>query len=293
MAALILDGKPLAEQIQAEIQGRVAQLVEATGKKPKLAAVLVGEDPASQVYVRNKEKACAKVGIASQLVRLPESTTQEEMMKTIHQLNVDDTVSGILVQLPLPGHLDATPVLDAIDPLKDVDCFHPVNVGMLSQGRPRFLPCTPHGVVQILHRSGIEIAGKHVVILGRSEIVGKPLAMMLVQKESTTCGKSAANATVTLCHSRTQNLADLTREADIVVAAIGQAKFLTADMVKPGAVIIDVGINRTDEGLVGDVDYQGLVDVASAITPVPGGVGRLTVTMLLENTLQAAKLQAG
>ncbi|PQO34555.1 bifunctional methylenetetrahydrofolate dehydrogenase/methenyltetrahydrofolate cyclohydrolase FolD [Bremerella cremea] len=292
MSATILDGKTVANALQEEIAGRVEQFKSETGITPCLAAVLVGEDPASQVYVRNKERACEKVGMASELFRMPEDISQQDLLALVNQLNQDDNVSGILVQLPLPKHLDASEVLDAIDPKKDVDCFHPSNVGLLSQGRPNFLPCTPHGVVQILKHFDLPTAGKNVCILGRSDIVGKPLALMLMQRTSETCGPDYANATVTVCHSRTPNLKELTAQADILVAAIGVAKFVTADMVKPGAIVVDVGINRTEEGLCGDVDYDALLEVAGAVTPVPGGVGRLTVTMLMENTLKAAMLQA-
>lgn len=292
MSATILDGKTVANALQEEIAGRVEQFKSKTGITPCLAAVLVGEDPASQVYVRNKERACEKVGMASELFRMPEDISQQDLLALVNQLNQDDNVSGILVQLPLPKHLDASEVLDAIDPKKDVDCFHPSNVGLLSQGRPNFLPCTPHGVVQILKHFDLPTAGKNVCILGRSDIVGKPLALMLMQRTSETCGPDYANATVTVCHSRTPNLKELTAQADILVAAIGVAKFVTAEMVKPGAIVVDVGINRTDKGLCGDVDYDALLEVAGAVTPVPGGVGRLTVTMLMENTLKAAMLQA-
>ncbi|EAQ77111.1 bifunctional methylenetetrahydrofolate dehydrogenase/methenyltetrahydrofolate cyclohydrolase FolD [Blastopirellula marina] len=291
MTAKILDGKAIAQQIEVEIHERAAAFEARTGRRPGLAAVLVGDDPASQVYVRNKERACARVGIQSHMHRLPDDTTAAELMALIAQLNADPAVSGILVQLPLPAGIDPTPILDAIDPAKDVDCFHPQNVGLVSQGRPRFLPCTPHGVLQILHRSGISAAGKHAVIIGRSEIVGKPMALMLMQKDST-CGSSAANATVTVCHSRTADMPAICRTADILIAAIGKPKFVTADMVKPGAAVIDVGINRTDDGLCGDVDFESVKEVASAITPVPGGVGPLTVVMLMENTLRAAEWQA-
>ncbi|UUO07321.1 bifunctional methylenetetrahydrofolate dehydrogenase/methenyltetrahydrofolate cyclohydrolase FolD [Blastopirellula sp. J2-11] len=291
MAAKILDGKAIAQQIEVEIHERTAAFQAKTGRQPGLAAVLVGDDPASQVYVRNKERACARVGIQSHMHRLPEDTTAAGLLALIAQLNADPAVSGILVQLPLPAGIDPTPILDAIDPAKDVDCFHPQNVGLVSQGRPRFLPCTPHGVLQILHRSGISAAGKHAVIIGRSEIVGKPMALMLMQKDST-CGSSAANATVTVCHSRTADMPAICRTADILIAAIGKPKFVTADMVKPGAAVIDVGINRTDDGLCGDVDFDSVKEVASAITPVPGGVGPLTVVMLMENTLRAAEWQA-
>ena len=270
---------------------QVAVFTEQTQKFPSLATVLVGEDPASQVYIRNKIRSCERVGMESRHIPLPADVSQEALMEEVQQLNRDDTVHGILVQLPLPDGLDAQPILDAILPAKDVDAFHPENVGLLSQGRPRYLPCTPHGVIQLLHRAGIETAGKHCVIVGRSDIVGKPLGLMLVQRQSG-CGPTAANATVTICHSRTQNLRDITKQADVLIAAIGQAEFITADMVKPGSVVVDVGINRGENGLVGDVAFEEVSEVAAAITPVPGGVGPLTVTMLLENTLRAAQHQA-
>lgn len=290
VSAAVLDGKALARQIQNELAEKVADFIENNGIVPKLAAVLVGEDPASQVYVRNKRRACERVGIESQLHRLPSDTDQETLLEWIAKLNKDASVHGILVQLPLPAQIEQQRVLDAIKPWKDVDAFHPENVGRLVQGRPRFLPCTPHGVQQLLHRSQIEVAGKHVVVLGRSEIVGKPLAIMLMQRDSP-FGASAANATVTICHSRTADLARVTQEADILVAAIGKPNFVTAAMVKQGAVVVDVGINRTDDGLAGDVDFAAVREVASYITPVPGGVGPLTVTMLLQNTIAAAELQ--
>ena len=291
MAATLLDGKALAKKIQAELAEQVAVFTEQTQKFPTLATVLVGEDPASQVYIRNKIRSCERVGMESRHIPLPADVSQEALMEEVQQLNRDDTVHGILVQLPLPDGLDAQPILDAILPAKDVDAFHPENVGLLSQGRPRYLPCTPHGVIQLLHRGGIETAGKHCVIVGRSDIVGKPLGLMLVQRQSG-CGPTAANATVTICHSRTQNLRDITKQADVLIAAIGQAEFITADMVKPGSVVVDVGINRGENGLVGDVAFEEVSEVAAAITPVPGGVGPLTVTMLLENTLRAAQHQA-
>ncbi len=290
MSAELLDGKAIANEIKQELGEEVAKFIEDTSVVPCLAAVLVGEDPASQVYVRNKQRACERVGIDSQLHRLPAETTQAELLDLVDQLNASSEVHGILVQLPLPGHIDATKVLDAIDPAKDVDAFHPDNVGRIAQGRPRFLPCTLHGVQQILHRSNIPVSGQHVVVVGRSDIVGKPLAMMLVQRDST-LGSAAANATVTVCHSRSKELSAITREADILVAAVGQPKLITADMVKPGAAVIDVGINRTDEGLVGDVDFDGVREVAGHLTPVPGGVGPLTIAMLLRNTLTAAATQ--
>ena len=290
MPAEILDGKAIAKQIQAETKQKVADFVAAGGPQPKLAAVLVGEDPASQVYVRNKERACKRVGIASELVRMPADSSTETLLEKVRQLNNDAAVSGILVQLPLPDQIDARLVLDTIDPNKDVDAFHPHNVGLISQGRHRFLPCTPHGIVQMLKRYGIQATGKNVCVIGRSDIVGKPMAMML-SGYGIGLGAEFANATVTLCHSRTADLAATVAQADIVVAAIGRPKFVTADMLKPGAVVVDVGINRTDDGLVGDVDFDAAMEVASYVTPVPGGVGPLTVTMLLENTLAAAVQQ--
>jgi methylenetetrahydrofolate dehydrogenase (NADP+)/methenyltetrahydrofolate cyclohydrolase len=291
MVATILDGKGIAKQIRAELAQEAEAFVEAHGYKPVLAAVLVGEDPASEVYVRNKQRACERVGLGSQLHRLPADVAEQELLDLIAGLNVDSSIHGILVQLPLPGHIGESRVLDLIDPLKDVDAFHPENVGLMSQGRPRYLPCTPHGILQLLHRCGITASGKHAVIVGRSDIVGKPMAMMLASRNSST-GPDGANATVTVCHSRTGDLPGVTRQADILIAAIGRAKFITAEMVKPGAAVIDVGINRTEEGLVGDVDFDGVKEVAGHITPVPGGVGPLTVTMLLYNTLNAAKQQA-
>lgn len=285
MTATILDGRKMAQEIRADIAKEVAQFTEKTGVTPCLAAILVGDDPGSQVYVRNKERACEKAGMASRAFRF-EETTNEKLFSLIDELNHDDAVHGILVQTPLPEGMDQESLLEAIDPLKDVDAFHPDNVGRIVQNRPRFLPCTPYGIQQILIRSGIETAGANVVVVGRSDLVGKPIAVMLMQKGAN------ANATVTVAHSRTKDLAALCRTADILIVAIGQAKFVTADMVKPGATVIDVGINRTEDGLVGDVDYEPLLEVAGAITPVPGGVGQLTVTMLLKNTLKAAQLQA-
>jgi len=283
--ARILDGKALSRQIQAEIAADVAAFIERTGVTPCLAAVLAGDNPASEVYVRNKQRACQRAGIESRLLRPPADVGEEKLLSVVAELNADPLVHGILVQLPLPAGIDETRILPAVDPLKDVDAFHPENVGRLVQGRPRFLPCTPHGVQQLLLRSGVEIAGRRVVVVGRSEVVGKPVAIMLMQRGP------GGDATVTVCHSRTRNLPEITRQADILIVAIGRAKFLTADMVRPGAVVVDVGINRTDEGLVGDVDFDAVREVAAAITPVPGGVGPLTVTMLLHNTLTAARLQ--
>ena len=285
MPARLIDGKAIAASIRERLTTSVAAFRQASGQTPTLAAILVGNDPASQVYVRNKEQACAKVGIASRVHRLDGLTTQAELLELISRLNADAAVHGILVQLPLPQQIHETTVLDAVTPLKDVDCFHPENVGRLTQGRPRFLPCTPHGVQVMLRESGIEVEGAHVVVLGRSEIVGKPVGLMLVQKGET------ANATVTICHSRTKHLAQITRSADILIAAIGKPDFVTAEMVKPGAVVIDVGINRVGDKLVGDVAFDSVCTVASAISPVPGGVGPMTIAMLLENTLTAAMLQ--
>ena len=287
MTARILDGKSIAMTIRGEVQEAVAAFVAKSGVQPCLAAILVGDDPGSQVYVRNKEIACEKAGMKSRLTRLPASTSQTELLAWIAQLNADSSVHGILVQLPLPEQIDTRVVLDAVSPSKDVDAFAPENVGLISQGRPRFLPCTPHGVMQILGRSGIDVIGKHCVVVGRSDIVGKPMAMMLAQK-SGPLGKSNANATVTLVHSNTPDIATWTRQADILIVAIGKSRFITADMVRPGAVIIDVGINRDGDKIVGDVDFEGVNEVASAITPVPGGVGPLTIAMLLTNTLAAA-----
>jgi len=287
VAAAILDGKKLASQISGELTEEVAEFIENNAEVPTLAAVLVGDDAASDVYVRNKQKACERVGIESRLHRLPADVSQDDLLALITKLNKgkDQTVHGILVQLPLPAHIDTTRVLHAVSPLKDVDCFHPENVGRLVQGYPRFLPCTAAGVQQLLLRHEIPIAGRHVVVVGRSEIVGKPLAIMLMQKGQ------GADATVTVCHSRTQNLAEITQQADILVVAMGKAKFITAPMVKKGATVVDVGIHRLPEGLVGDVDFAAVREVAAHITPVPGGVGPLTITMLLRNTLTAARQQ--
>lgn len=291
VTANILDGKKMALEIRAELKTEVADFVARTGVTPQLVAILVGDDPASQVYVRNKERACAKAGVASQLLRMPADTTPEQLLAEVKRLNDDATVHGILVQLPLPKQIPEQTILDAIHPSKDVDAFHPENVGLMMQGRPRFLPCTPHGVQQLLSRSNIPVAGRHVVIVGRSEIVGKPLAAIFVQRDSP-LGFDATNATVTICHSRTLDLGSVTRSGDVLIAAVGRANFITADMVKPGATVIDVGINRTDDGLVGDVDFEGVSAVAEYITPVPGGVGPLTIAMLLRNTLTAAEQQA-
>jgi methylenetetrahydrofolate dehydrogenase (NADP+)/methenyltetrahydrofolate cyclohydrolase len=286
MTAVLLDGKQLAQTLQGEIAADVAAFVQRHHARPGLAAVLVGDNAASQIYVRNKRRACEKVGIDSFLHERPATTTQAELLDLIAALNADAAVSGILVQLPLPKAIDEAAVVDAVSPLKDVDGFGPVSLGLLAAGRPRFLACTPFGVQQLLVRNGIDVAGKHVVIVGRSNIVGKPLALILMQKGP------GADATVTVCHSRTRDIGAVTRGADIVVMAIGQAHFLKADMVRPGAAVIDVGMNRLPDGkLAGDVDFDAVRQVASAITPVPGGVGPMTIAMLLKNTLEAARMQ--
>ena len=277
MAATLIDGRAVAKAFKEEIAQRTQAMI-AQGVTPHLAVVLVGENPASQVYVRNKENGCIKAGIRSTVIRLEESCTQQELEDTVKQLNEDESVHGILVQLPLPKHLDEAAVLRLIDPDKDVDGFHAMNSGRLMNGQPGFVPCTPLGVMKLLEQYGIDPKGKHAVVIGRSNIVGKPMAMLLL----------AANATVTICHSRTQNLAEITRQADILVAAVGRANFVTADMVKPGAAVIDVGINRVDGKIVGDVDFDAVAEVAGYITPVPGGVGQMTIAMLLANTLDAA-----
>ncbi len=287
MTAQIIDGKAVAARMTAEIASDSAALQQATGIVPQLVAVLVGDDPASAVYVRNKQRACERAGLKSTLHRLPMETTEAQLLDLVMQLNSDSAVHGILVQLPLPKQSREQVSLDAVVPHKDVDCFHPHNVGLLVQGRPRFLPCTPAGCQRLLAEYKIETAGAHAVVLGRSEIVGKPMAMLLVQRGA------VADATVTICHSRTRELASIVRQADILIAAVGQRRFVTADMVKPGAVVIDVGINRDGDQLVGDVDFEPVSQVASAITPVPGGVGPMTIATLLRNTLTAAQLSAG
>ena len=282
MTAALLDGKQLAQTMQAEIAVETAELLRKHGIRPGLAAVLVGDNAASQIYVRNKRRACDKAGLNSFLHELPTITSEASLLESIARLNGDPAVHGILVQLPLPSHINESAIVDAVSPLKDVDGFGPHSLGLLASGRPRFLACTPHGVLQLLLRNNIPIAGAHIVVVGRSNIVGKPLALILMQK--------GVDATVTVCHSRSKDLAALTRCADVVVAAIGRAHFLRADMIRPGAVVVDVGINRLPDGsLVGDVDFAAVREVASAITPVPGGVGPMTITMLLYNTLQAAR----
>ncbi len=275
MPAQILDGKKVATDVRAQIAKEVEQT---EGITPGLAVVLVGDDQASQVYVRNKEKACNSVGINSFMHLLPASTRQEELLDLIKKLNADSKVHGILVQLPVPPQIDPDIILQAIDPTKDVDGFHPFNTGKLMAGLKTFVPCTPRGIMHLLAAYHISLAGKHAVVVGRSNIVGKPMASLLM----------ARDATVTVCHSKTSDLKEFTRSADILVVAVGRPRLITADMVKPGAVVVDVGINRLPEGLVGDVDFDTVKEVASYITPVPGGVGPLTIAMLLQNTLESA-----
>ena len=278
--ATIIDGKAISAAIRSEIKTETEAFAKENGFRPGLAVIIVGEDPASQVYVRNKRRACEEVGFYSEAYELPANTTQEELNALVDQLNANDKIHGILCQLPLPKHLDENQVILRIDPKKDVDAFHPVNVGRIMIGDYSFLPCTPAGVMALLKRSGIDIAGKECVVVGRSNIVGKPQAMLLLH----------ANGTVTVCHSRTKNLAEVCRRADILVAAIGKADFFTGDMIKEGAVVIDVGMNRRADGkLTGDVDFESVAPKASFITPVPGGVGPMTITMLMQNTLTAAK----
>lgn len=281
--AHIIDGKKIAELTRADIAARVAAFKEKNGFLPGLAVVIVGENPASKVYVKNKKKASEEAGMYSVVCEMPESTTQEELMAKLADLKADERIHGILVQLPLPAHLDEGEVLRFIPPEKDVDAFHAENTGHIMIGDYQFLPCTPAGVMTMLKYENIDVAGKTCVVIGRSNIVGKPMAMLLLH----------ANGTVTICHSRTKNLSEITREADILVVAIGKAKFVTGDMIKPGAVVIDVGMNRDENGkLCGDVDFESAEKVAGAITPVPGGVGPMTITTLLENTLRAAEMAA-
>jgi len=281
--ALRIDGKAIAAALRSEIAAEVEAL-KARGITPGLAVILVGEDPASQTYVRNKQKACQEVGFYAEQIDLPATTTQEELLAVVDRLNRRDDIHGILCQLPLPRGLDDSAVIAAISPDKDVDAFHAENVGHIMIGDQRFLPCTPAGVMELIHRSGISVEGKHCVVIGRSNIVGKPMAMLLLQE----------NGTVTICHSRTKGLSDICRQADILVAAVGRAGFVTADMVKEGATVIDVGINRDENGkLCGDVDFAAVEPIAGAITPVPGGVGPMTIALLLKNTLTAAKQQNG
>ena len=282
MAARIIDGKAISEQLRDKLREEVASLSE-RGAKPCLAVIIVGEDPASKVYVRNKERACKQLGMDSILLRLPESTTQEELLGEVRRLNADRAVNGVLVQLPLPAHLDEQAVLREISPEKDVDGFHAVNAGRLMQGERCTVACTPAGCLDLIRSTGVKIEGAEAVVVGRSNIVGKPMAMLLLQN----------NATVTICHSRTRNLAEVTRRADILVAAVGRPRMITGDMIKPGAVVIDVGINRVDGKLVGDVDFESAQEVAGWITPVPGGVGPMTITGLMRNTIAATRMHHG
>jgi methylenetetrahydrofolate dehydrogenase (NADP+)/methenyltetrahydrofolate cyclohydrolase len=283
--ARILDGKALAQQVRQEVAADVARLKAEHGVTPGLAVVLVGDNPASQVYVKTKQTACKAAGMNGAIERLPAETTTARLLETIDGLNADSSVHGILVQLPLPPGIEDRAILERIDPLKDVDGFHPLNVGLLTLGLPRFVPCTPLGIRELLVEAGIATRGAHAVVLGRSHIVGKPMSLLLVQKGI------GGDATVTVCHSATRDAAALARQADILVAAIGQPELVRADWIKPGAVVIDVGMNRRADGsLCGDVDYAGAAEVASWITPVPGGVGPMTVAMLLRNTLRAARM---
>lgn len=287
MSAVIIDGKQVAADVRADVAKKVAEL-KARGIEACLAVILVGENPASVSYVTGKQKALAEVGMKDRSVHLPESTSEAELLKLIEQLNADPTVHGILVQLPLPKHINEDKVIMAISPEKDVDGFHPVNVGNMLIGRPGYLPCTPHGVIVLLRKAGIETSGKHAVVIGRSNIVGKPVAALLARKD--------VNCTVTMCHTGTKNMAEITRQADIIVVASGRPHTLTADMVKEGAVVIDVGVNRIPDSskksgfrLVGDCDFDDLKEKTSFITPVPGGVGPMTIAMLMNNTLEAAE----
>ena len=287
MSATIIDGKAIAAQVRGEVAEKVSAL-KAKGITPCLAVILVGENPASVSYVTGKQKALAEVGMADRSLHLPESTTEEELLKIIDDLNKDTAVHGILVQLPLPEHINEEKVLHAIDPEKDVDGFHPMNVGNLVIGKKAFLPCTPHGIIVLLEKMGIETRGKHAVVIGRSNIVGKPVSLLLARKET--------NCTVTICHTGTKNMAEMTRQADILIAATGRPHTVTKDMVKPGAVVIDVGVNRIPDDtkksgfrLTGDCDYADLLETASFITPVPGGVGPMTIAMLIFNTLESAE----
>jgi methylenetetrahydrofolate dehydrogenase (NADP+)/methenyltetrahydrofolate cyclohydrolase len=293
MAAQLIKGSEISKQIREEIGREIGELKDKHGIVPGLATILVGDDPGSKVYVGQKEKACNKLGIYSERTDLPEDVSESDVLDLVEQLNDNAKINGILVQLPLPKQIDETRIINAIDPNKDVDCFHPINVGKLMIGTGRFLPCTPHGIMELLKRSDISTEGKHVVVIGRSNIVGKPIINLMLQPPP------GGNATVTLCHSKTKDLASFTKMADILIVAIGKPKAIGADMVKEGVVVIDVGVNRigkTDEGkaiLAGDVDFESVEKVASAITPVPGGVGPMTITMLLKNTVESAKMANG
>ncbi len=290
MSNNIIDGKAIAAEIKKEIAAKVALMIDAEIEAPHLAAIIVGEDAASQTYVVSKEKACHDVGITSTIYRMPEKTTEKELLEMIEFLNQDPDIDGFIVQLPLPKHINADKIIEKINPDKDVDGFHPRNIGMMQLGLPTYLPATPFGIIELLKRSNVEVAGKHCVVLGRSNIVGTPISILLSRKSE------YGNATVTLCHSLTQNLEEITKQADILIAAIGQPEFVKASMVKKGAVVIDVGIHRIDDSasekgyhLVGDVDFEEVASVAGKITPVPGGVGPMTIVSLLQNTLLASK----
>ncbi len=281
--AKLIDGKEISAQVKAEVAAAVKEL-HGNGISVGLAVVIVGDNSASRVYVNNKKKACAEAGILSEEYALPEQTTQQELLALLDKLNADKGINGILVQLPLPGHIDEKTIINAIAPHKDVDAFHPANVGKIMIGDYDFLPCTPAGIIELLDKSGVDLTGKECVVIGRSNIVGKPMSMLLLHR----------NATVTICHSRTRDLAAVTRRADVLVVAIGRAKFVTPEMVKPGAVVIDVGMNRDENGkLCGDVEFDTVSETAGMITPVPGGVGPMTIATLLKNTVSAAKLQNG
>jgi len=281
MSAKIIDGKMIAAKIKENLKKEVQEMKNA-GIIPGLAVILVGDNPASRLYVNNKKKACAEIGIESYEYHLPETVTEDELLALIQELNSNRNVNGILCQLPLPGHISEEKIINAIDPLKDADCFHPINVGRLMTGKPLYRPCTPYGVIEMIKEAGVNIEGKECVVIGRSNIVGKPLAIMLL----------AENGTVTVCHSKTEKLEAVCKRADILVAAIGKARFIGASHVKEGAVVIDVGINRDGNGkLCGDVDFDAVKDIAAAISPVPGGVGPMTIAMLMKNTVMAAKIQ--
>ena len=288
MSAAIIKGSEISKQIKEELKVDIANLKENNNIIPGLATVLVGEDEASKVYVGAKEKTCKELGIYSERMDIPAATTETELLAIIERLNKDPKIHGILVQLPLPKHIDEKKILYAIDPAKDVDAFHPVNVGKLMLGVPDYLPCTPHGIQQLLIRSGIETDGAEVVVVGRSNIVGKPIANMMIQRN-----RKGANATVTICHTGTKDMVSHTRRADILIVATGKPKTITGDMVKEGVVVIDVGVNRLETGLVGDVDFDSVKEKAKAITPVPGGVGPMTIAMLMYNTVKSAKMHAG
>ncbi|MFV9510788.1 bifunctional methylenetetrahydrofolate dehydrogenase/methenyltetrahydrofolate cyclohydrolase FolD [Tepidibacillus sp. LV47] len=279
MSAQIISGKEVAKSIREDLKREIEEL-KRQGVHPGLTVILVGDDPASQIYVNMKEKACKEIGIRSEVIRMDQSTSQEELLKEIHRLNQDENVHGILVQLPLPKQIDEKAIINAISPVKDVDGFHPVNVGKLAIGEDSLLPCTPHGILELIRQTGTEIKGKHAVVIGRSNIVGKPVSLLLLRE----------NATVTITHSKTRGLKTITKQADILVVAIGKPEMVTKEYVKPGAIVIDVGTNRLENGkVVGDVKFEEVKDIASYITPVPGGVGPMTITMLLKNTIEAAK----